>query len=318
MNGRSIRIFLPEGSPVQLFTAEIVNWTGRVTIFPRAELSKFKGRPEAQQPGVYILIGENPEHPEQDVVYIGETEVLIDRLKYHNGSEDKDFWQATFAISSKDANLTKAHIRYLEARMIELVSQSGRAKLKNGTLISSGQKSPLPEADQADMEYFLGQLALILPVVGFQGLRPKINTRPTSSLGNQTTPDHDPEIYPDSDQLPRFEIKMDQTGVKATAVESADEFVVLAGSTARKDAQPSWGNYRQLRAQLESEGKVVPHADSGLLIFQEDVPFRSPSAAASVILARNANGRTRWVHAETGKGYGDFKQQQLEADHQSP
>lgn len=306
MNGRSIRLFLPEGTPGQLFTAEIVNWTGRVTVFPRAELGKFRLRAEAQQPGVYLLMGQDPEHPELDLAYVGETEVLFDRLANHNRDDQKDFWQTTFVISSKDANLTKAHVRYLEARLVDVIAQANRVGLQNGNLVGSTQRTPLPEADQADMEYFLSQILLILPVVGFEGVRP----RPTLSQRPSETAD----TLRGTDMVEpaqTFQLQMPSIGLVANAVESGGEFVVTAGSTARVEGQQSWKSYKPLRDQLVEEGKLVTSANPVLFEFKEDVTFRSPSAAAAVVLARNANGRIEWVHAGTGQEYGQFKDQTL-------
>ena len=309
MNGRSIRIFLPEGTPGQLFTAEIMNWTGHLTVFPRGELAKFRQRSEAGQPGIYVLLGQDPTDPEQDLAYVGESECLIERLMTHNRSDQKDFWQTTFVISSKDANLTKAHIRYLEARLVEVVNQAGRVKLENGTLVGSVQRTPLPEADQADMEYFLSQMLLILPVVGFDGVRPK----PTILAQQQgvSSGATSSGTSPDPGQAQPFRLQMDSIGVLANAFEAGGEFMVTAGSTARLEGQQSWTSYKLLREQLVSEGKLVPTANPALLEFREDVSFRSPSAAASVVLARNANGRTQWVHALTGEEYGQFKDRAL-------
>jgi hypothetical protein len=88
--------------------------------------------------------------------YIGEADLVADRLRHHQ--RDKDFWDRVVVITSKDANLTKAHGRYLESRLIELAKRAGRVSLDNGT----GPTVPaLPEADASDMDYFLSQLQIV-------------------------------------------------------------------------------------------------------------------------------------------------------------
>jgi hypothetical protein len=83
------------------------------------------GREELGKTGVYILIGSDPQTNEP-FAYIGEAEILRDRLKQH---KTKEFWVSVIAFLSKDENLTKAHIRYLESRILEEASRIKRFKL---------------------------------------------------------------------------------------------------------------------------------------------------------------------------------------------
>lgn len=62
------------------------------------------------------------------MAYIGEAEVIRDRLKQHKA---KDFWNAVVIFVSKDENLTKAHIRYLESRLLLEAKKVGRYRLEN-------------------------------------------------------------------------------------------------------------------------------------------------------------------------------------------
>ena len=86
--GRSVRLFLVDGKPTGLITAEIMNWTGHVLTGPRAELPKFLARSEVGRTGVYFLHGPAPDNPDQPVLYIGESDQVGTRLKQHN-QEDK-------------------------------------------------------------------------------------------------------------------------------------------------------------------------------------------------------------------------------------
>ncbi len=74
----------------------------------------------------------------------------------------KDFWNQVIFFVSKDINLTKAHVRYLEGRLIELSRAAERAVVTNGQ--SGGSK--LPESDRDDMEVFLEKMCQLLPVLG--------------------------------------------------------------------------------------------------------------------------------------------------------
>lgn len=289
--GRTIRLYLVDGSPTGTLTAEIINWTGRVLVFPRSQLAEVSKRSEAKRTGVYCLVGRDPENPNQDRVYVGEGDSVLQRLVYHEKDEAKDFWTRTVVVTSKDENLTKSHGRYLEARLIQMGLDAGRAKLTNNT---NPPPPSLPEADVADMEFFLEQLQVILPVIGIMFLQPKpdVKREPVSATAS-----------------PVF--RLESVGVKARAREIDGEFVVLKGSTARKEGVASLDTYRGLREELIGTGKLLPGEDLNVLVFTEDVSFSSPSAAATVVRAGNANGRQEWKEEKSGKSYAQWQEHQL-------
>lgn len=134
--GRSIRLFLVNGSPKGLMTAEIVNWTGHVLTGPRNKLAELVQRPESKRTGIYFLVSSDPDGGALTLVYIGESDVVSTRLKRHNRMQEsggRDFWEHVWLMTSKDQNLTKAHAKYLESRLSRNVSNSGLCKLVNGT-----------------------------------------------------------------------------------------------------------------------------------------------------------------------------------------
>ena len=145
--GKSIRLYLADGTPGGLLTAEIMNWTGHVVAAPRSDLAGLLRRPEASRTGIYLLLGDDPDSLGGSLAYIGEGDDVGKRLYQHARAEDqggKDFWDRAIMLTSKDANLTKAHARYLESRFITLASQARRSRLINGT---APAPLPLPEAD---------------------------------------------------------------------------------------------------------------------------------------------------------------------------
>jgi hypothetical protein len=295
MLGRTIRLYLVDGTPTGPLTAEIINWTGKVLVAPRSQLADTAGREEMGKTGVYFLVGPDPEKPGRDRLYIGEADSVKSRLAHHGRDQAKDFWERTIIVVSKDENLTKAHARYLESRLIELAAQAGRAVLANGT---APPRPPLPEADIADMEYFRSQVEMVLPVLGFNFLQ----SAPTLSeiTASATT-----------GESPLFVLS--GPSAKAEAREIDGEFVVLKGSTARRHGVPSWTTGKSLRDQLVDEGKLVVGTDPETLVFKENVAFTSPSAAASVVLARNMNGRLEWRAESSGVTYAEWQDARLRA-----
>lgn len=300
--GRSVRLFLIDGSARGLVTAEIINWSGKVLCGPRTRLADLLKREEVSRSGVYVLKGDDPENPYKPILYIGEGDSVAERLKLHNKDDSKDFWDHTLVVVSKDENLTKGHVRYLESRLIGMVLDAGRASLKNGT---NPPPPPLPEPDRADMEFFLAQIATVLPVLGLDVFR----KLPVAA--------NKPVVVPDASPSPTFLVetkaKGNRTAVRAKATLIDGEFVVLKGSIGRR-TQGTHNSYASLRKQLIDDGKLVEHpTQPDAMLFTDDVAFASPSAAASVIVNRNSNGRGEWKVAGTTQTYGEWQVKQLMA-----
>lgn len=298
--GRSVRLFLIDGKSTGLITAEIMNWTGHVLTGPRPELPKLLARPEVERTGVYLLHGRDPANPDDLMLYVGESDRVATRLKEHSRDEGKVFWERTCVITSKDQNLTKAHVRYLEARLIGLAVAAGRAKLENGTV---PPLIALPEADQSDMEFFIEQIRLILPVLGLEFFRES----PKPSLAT---------IGPETSKGPIFELVHKKSGVSARAREIDGDFVVLAGSfavAAWKSKAKSTHGYAKLHQKLLDAGQLLPDGSAVRVRFGEDVAFSSPSAASAVILGRSDNGRTSWKVQGTQTNYAAWQDAQIQA-----
>ena len=263
--GASIRIYLADGGADGVWVVEKSNWTGKALMAPRTRYRDLRARPELHGPGVYLLIGPTDSGLPSSRVYIGETDDLAGRLDNHN--KNKDFWNRAIVFTSKDANLNKAHIRYLEARLIGLAKSANRAELDNG---NDGSLQRLSEPDTAEAEAFLAEMLLIYPVLGVQVFQ-KAEEQPSSSV----------RLY------------LSGKDTRAEGTETADGFVVYAGSLARASEVPSIHAYgTQLRAALLDRGLFVE--DGKHLRLTEDYMFASPSTAAMVMLGRNANGRVEW------------------------
>ncbi|MBN2390525.1 MAG: GIY-YIG nuclease family protein [Anaerolineae bacterium] len=279
MPGATIKIFLVHGDPKRLRIAELSNWTGKAVSGPRSEFDDVIAREESGSAGVYFLTGNEPETG-NGVVYIGEAESIRDRLKSHLA---KDYWNQVVFFVSKDGNLTKAHIRYLEGRLIDLAKQAGRALVKNAQ--SSG--AHLPESDCEDMEVFLAKIQQLLPVLGVEVLVP-----PKMPAKGATEPD-----------LLSCEIK----GLEATGYLTPNGIIVLAGSQAVLDERPSskkWPWAHNMRQNLRDEGILTVEVDH--LVFSRDTEFSSPSAAAAVICGGHTNGLLAWKNEE-GKTLKDLE-----------
>lgn len=276
----TIKLFLPFGNAQGIRTAEISNWTGKAVAAPRSELKHFMSREELKTRGVYFLIGDDDESG-VPLLYIGEAESVTSRLKQHLS---KEFWNSVIAVFSKDENLTKAHVRYLEGRLIEVAIEVGKCKLVN----SKGGGSDLPESDLHDMEVFLTHVAQLLPVLGCNFLTPTAVVASATDLHNA--------LY------------CKRKGAKATGVRSPNGFTVFKGSTAVKDFQKATHTSGKwivkLRDQLVQTGALILQGE--VYVFTKDIEFASPSAAAAVVMGGSAQGPAVWKNAD-GKSLKDIE-----------
>jgi Domain of unknown function (DUF4357) len=283
--GRTIQLFLIEGTPSGLISASIHGWTGSVLVSTQSTFGRLLSRSEVARTGIYILFGPDPEDALRSRAYIGEADSVRDRIG--SSAEAREFWETAAVITTSDEALTKGHVRYLEARLIEITQAAGRVKLDN-TQMPAAERRYLPEADRANMETFLANLKVILPVIGLDLLKPRPQVSAESGIAVAGS-----SVSAPVDAEPRFEIRH-SSGVKAYAIEGDGEFVVLKGSQALKDTDYAHNSYARLKQELIDNGTLKPTADGKLYEFATPYSFRSPSAAGSVILDRNTNGRTRW------------------------
>jgi Domain of unknown function (DUF4357) len=267
MNSATIKLHLLRGDAKGLRTAEIINWTGFAVAAPRTELHDLLQRDELGRTGVYILSGSDP-LTGNPLAYIGEAEVIRERLKQH---KTKEFWISAIIFVSKDDNLTKAHVRYLESKLLAEAGQVGRVTLEQNQ--AGGSK--LPESDRADMETFLSHIRQLLPVLG------------SDILIHVAQPAAKPQ--------PGGLLFCRRKGAEGRGHRTPDGFVVLKGSTAvlldLKAAQ-KWPASIAARKQLIADGTLIEK--DGFYLFSKDAQFTSPSAAAAAIVAGSANGLIEW------------------------
>lgn len=291
MSGKTIRLFLIDGRPQGLRTAEVGNWTGLALVCPRTELAKLSQRETVHGTGVYILVGPSEASPSGMAVYVGEGDDVWTRLSSHDLL--KDFWTWVTVFVSKDENLTKAHVRCLEARLIEDIRRAKRAELKNTATPTGGK---LPEPDLADMDAFYENVRLLLPALGVNVFA---SEAPTTTVT-------------DGPQEPVFELNWQEA--HGECVIRDGQYVVLEGSTARVTEVDSLGaSGRALRERLRGSGILQADArNPQLLCFAQDYPFDSPSAAAAAVAGTGLNGRAHWKLKGTGQTLKEWQSSEVE------
>lgn len=277
-DGRSLELFFVDGKPDGMLTAEVFNWTGHVLYCPRTNISAALARKEAKHTGVYILLGEKDDEP---CAYIGEAEEIDVRLKQQVSS--KDWWTSVAIVTSSANSLNKAHVKYLESRLVEEATKLGQIKLENSNV---PPRSSLSEAAQSNMESFLSYLLMVLPAIRVdmfvQRKRPPgVHTQQTSTISVESP-------------VATFELISRKGEYNATAILQDGEFTVQAGSVVRSNwvSESSYGSYSKLYKKLIEQGIVFD--ENGLRKFKTSYAFNSPSAASAVVTGRPSNGQTEW------------------------
>ena len=298
--GKSIRIYLKEGSVTGIKFAELVNHTIQSLSCPRTKISDlnkhFSSAINTQ--GVYFLIGyeQNTLRP---LVYIGEAENVWERLKNHDLK--KDFWNEVIVFTSKDENLTKSHIKYLESRLVEIAKQTERYRLKNS---NNPNLNRLPLPDKDAMEEYLANIKLLTGTLGHKFLE-----NPISLINIPESEEFVKDLVEKSiDYKEESVLTLNVSGLTANAIQTNEGLVVLGNSEVANNPTKNYG-YGALRESLIEEGSITKNV-SGKLLFSKNHLFSSPSAAAAVILGYSVNGRSVWKN-ENGKSIKEIEQSEI-------
>lgn len=282
MRGVTIRIFLVDGTPQGLRLVERMNWTGSFLAFARADYASARARPEVSRTGVYVLLGPDPGGGRTQRVYIGEADDIRVRLDAHQ--KEKDFWTHGYVLTTKDNSLNKAHVRYLEARLLEFAGMADNASIDNGT-------APVPpglsEPEVADMETYLDNVLPLFALAGVNVFEPAEDAT-VAAIETETSS----EVLA-GERAARLYLKTQQT--QAEGEDRSRGFLVFEDAVGRKEKKVMMPSYEQLRDRLVQEGILVEDGDHVRLT--KSHLFDSPSAAASALSGGNKNGRTEWRDA---------------------
>ena len=284
--GKTIRLFLMDADPAGRVVCELSNWNGKAYRIPRGKVKDCSDRQDLKGTSVYLLFGRADSSASKAKVYIGEAENAYSRLVQH--VSEKEFWNESVVFISKDENLNKAHIKYLESRLYEIASSTGRYEIQNG---NTPTKSSISESDQAEMEEFVEYIKILINTMGFKVFEPLVKVG---------------FISPDSDEV--FYVK-GARGAEGKGKRTSDGFVVFAGSQIASDTVPSFPKGSiSLREELIENGVIHQTGDS--LVLSEDYLFSSPSTAAAIVMGRSANGLIEWKNT-TGKALKNVEESEI-------
>ena len=292
---RSINIFLLDGEPDGVRTAQIDLSTIHAIAFKRAQLVRVRleFKDDLSRPGVYLLLGEDADG--KRIAYVGESEDVAARLKTHSADPAREFWIDTIAFVSKDENLTKSHARYAEALLIKAARVSGGWSLPNGQ--NPTEVGKLPKPGESTMTEFVDQAKTLTSALGFDLFKVTTGKLAASVSAACVAATLDSPEFRYAGTGNSFDARVVVSG-------ASGEWVVKAGSTARlvpAGAIPAGAQKR--RDALLASG--VLNATQTHLIFTTDYAFDSSSMAAAVVSGQSVSGPKAW--AINGTTYADWE-----------
>lgn len=281
VRGKSINLFLMDGTAVGRIKCTLANWTGVAYKIPRTELDKCKERDDLKQSGVYFLFGTSDQTGE-NVVYIGQAgirkngEGILYRLIEHKRNPDKDYWTEAIVFTTSNNSFGPTEISYLENRFVGMATEAGRYLVKNSNDPTMGN---ITEEKESELEEFIDYAKIVMGTLGhkiFEALAEKSSTPKVK------------EII-DDDELTLFMKRNSRKSgklIEASCKQTREGFVILKGSlieTIDSESIPPGIKERRLKAKIDEHG-----------ILQENVLVNSPSYAAAFVIGGHANGLVEW------------------------
>ena len=286
--GKSINLFLMDGTASGRIKCTLANWTGVAYKLPRTELEKCKGRDDLSQSGVYFLFGTSDQTGE-NVVYIGQAgtrkngEGILYRLQEHKRNPDKDYWTEAVVFTTSNNSFGPTEISYLENRFTNLALTAKRYAVKNGNDPTPGN---ITEEKESELEEFVDYSKIVMGTLGHRVFESLAEVKHPIEINSNIAVEGDGLLL----HMKRKSRKSGQT-IEADCKQTTEGFVVLKGSNIElndSDSIPPGIKEARQKAKVDENG-----------ILQEDVLFKSPSYAAAFVIGGHANGLTEW---KTGDG----------------
>ena len=281
--GKSIELFLANGTADSLIIAELSNWNGKAIKIPRIEVADCK-RDDIQEPGVYFLFCK--EEDNSDSVYIGESENVKERIVQHlrdyAAEKEKYYWTTAVIFTGRDLN--KALIRYLEDRF---VSEARKAKRYTVLTKNTYGKTVLKESQIAAMEEFIDNVRVLINALGYKVLEPMVLNSSVSQTDNE-------------------KLIFTMGGASGEGYVTTEGFVLLAGARLNEKVSEK----SMTKGFLEQRNKLLAAGKIKDLVTTEDILFSNSSAAEAVLAGYNVSGPMNWKDA-SGKSLKEIEAEKM-------
>ena len=277
VRGKSINLFLMDGTAVGRIKCTLANWTGVAYKIPRTEIDKCKEREDLKQSGVYFLFGISDDTGE-NIVYIGQAgarkngEGILYRLQEHKRDESKDYWTEAVVFTTSNNSFGPTEISYLENRFFNLAKDAKRYNVKNNVDPTSGH---VTEEKESELEEFIEYAEIVMGTFGHR-VFDSLEEKPIYKVEEDVEINDEPLLV------------LKTTKAEAKGRRTNEGFVVYKGASVSVNPTKSCPE-----TILNLRGKYTERVKDGVLI--EDTLFTSPSAAAGFVTYASANGIIMWL-----------------------
>ena len=229
---------------------------------PRKCIKNLQDFDHTGKPAVYHLID-----PSGQYLYIGETEVLRDRVLGHNNSQAKFEWSRFIAFTTSDEHFTKAHARYLEYYLAQWAERSGRIDIKS----RQEKEKNLGVTEKEICEAHAKEIMTIMSIIGFNFYDP-------------------PEVGNIANILYCIGKDAEAKGV----YQNDHSLLILKDSLIRKEIAPRSVQHSFVgeREERIKKGDIVEEGDVYRVV--QDILLESPSKASSFVLGMHSSGLEKW------------------------
>ena len=278
MHGKSINLFLMDGTPNGRIKCTLANWTGVAYKIPRTELDKCKDRDDLAQSGVYFLFG-TAEDSGDIVVYVGQSgirkngEGILYRLQEHKRNAEKDYWTEAIVFTTSNNSFGPTEISWLENRFCAMATEAKRYTVKNGNDPNVGN---VTEEKESELEEFVDYAKIVMGTLGHKVFEPLTLKAQPKEQASKTQ--HDSRII--------LELKQGAADAKGTL--TSDGFVLLKGSKIKMETAASCPK----PAKVLRESHAAKMDENGIL--PEDILLKSPNMAAGFVTGNSINARDAW------------------------
>ena len=291
--GKTITLFLMDGSATGCIRYTLANWTGVAYKIPRTKLDYCLGRSDLKRSGVYFLFGTSDDTG-KNVVYLGQAGArkkgggILSRLQEHIHNSDKDYWTEAVTFTTSNDSFGATEISYLENRFWNMAIDAERYMVKNITGPTPGH---ITEEKQSELEEFIDNSRIIMGTLGHRVFEPLFDNIDRNSQG---------EAKENEKQFLSFKLKprKSERQIEAFGKETVEGFVVLKGSMI------STTEKENLSLKVKEARKKALIDENGIL--QEDTLFHSPSFAAAFVVGRTYRGNKAWKN-QAGKTLKDIE-----------
>lgn len=277
--GKSINLFLMDGTATGRIKCALANWTGVAYKIPRTELEKCKERNDLKQSGVYFLFGVSDQSGD-NIAYIGQAgarkngEGILYRLQEHKRNPDKDYWTEAVVFTTSNNSFGPTEISYLENRFCKMALIANRYKMQNGNDPTPGN---ITEEKESELEEFIDYAKIVMGTLGHRIFEPIDAPPPQTNVDDK---EDEPVLH------------LLTSKAKATGKRTSEGFVVYTNSVVSLVATKSCPD--PIIKRRESLSNKID--DNGTL--KENLLFGSPSAAAAFVTFSSANGNVMWKTAD--------------------